>query len=222
VNRFKKEGSRWVWNFEDLEPTLADDMEVEARPGEFVYGGRAGSGKFADYDSPGYLRADFIERGNQWSMLHANYQVKASSTLPADGVISYVPENIREPWEENTWSEGAPGPGTGEWLELTPAEPKPLLSIRLKPGYQKEGLFKANPRPKKIRFELNGTHHFDADIPDKEEEITIPITGYDKPVKKLRMTFAEVYPGNRFEDLCVSSVRLHVRLNKKPNVQPAR
>ena len=36
------------------------------------------------------------------------------------------------------------------------------------------------------------------------------------------MTFTEVYPGTRFEDLCVSSVRLHVRLDKKPKVQPAR
>lgn len=27
VNRFKKEGENWVWNFENLEPTLADDLE---------------------------------------------------------------------------------------------------------------------------------------------------------------------------------------------------
>ena len=108
-------------------------------------------------------------------MLHANYQVKASSTLPADGDINYVPENIRERWGDNTWSENAPGPGTGEWLEITPVEPKPLLGIRFKPGYQKEGLFKANARPKKIRFELNGEHRFDTAIPDEEEEIRIPI-----------------------------------------------
>jgi hypothetical protein len=222
VNRFRKEGGRWVWNFENLEPSLADDLEIEARPKEFVYGGRAQSGKFADFDAPNFLRADIIERGGNWTMLHANYQVKASSTLPADGDINYVPENIRERWEDNTWSENAPGPGTGEWLEITPVEPKPLLGIRLKPGYQKEGLFKANPRPKKIRFELNGEHRFDTAIPDEEEEIRIPTIGYDKPVKKLRMTFTEVYPGTRFEDLCVSSVRLHVRLDKKPKIQPAR
>ena len=222
VNRFRKEGVRWLWDFENLEPTLADDMEIEARPKEFIYGGRSQSGKFADFDSPDYLRADIIERGQKWSMLHSNYKVKASSTMKADGDITYVPENIREWWEDNAWSEGVPGPGTGEWLEITPAEPKPLLGIKLKPGYHKEGLFKANARPKKIRFELNGEHRFDADIPDQEEEVTIPVAGYAKPVNKLRMTFTEVYPGSRFEDLCVSSVRLHVRLDKKPKIQPAR
>jgi hypothetical protein len=219
VNRFRKEGTRWVWDFDDLEPTLADDLEIEAIPAERGYPEYLGKDRG---NSESHLYAENVERRNQWSMLHANYQVKASSTLPADGDINYVPENIRERWEDNTWSEGVPGPGTSEWLEITPAEPKPMLGIRIKPGYQKEGLFKANPRPKKIRFELNGEHRFDADIPDQEEEITIPVVGYAKPVNKLRMTFTEVYPGSRFEDLCVSSVRLHVRLDKKPKIQPAR
>jgi len=222
VNRFRKEGGRWVWDFENLEPTLADDLEIEARPREFTYGYRISTGDFPDSEPAPHLLTEFIERGEKWSMLHANYQVKASSTLPADGDITYVPENVRERWEKTAWSEGAPGPGTGEWLEITPVEPKPLLGIRIKPGYHKEGLFKANARPKKIRFQLNGEHRFDADIPDQEDEITIPVVAYAKPVKKLRMTFTEVYPGDRFEDLCISSVRLHVRLDKKPKVQPAR
>jgi hypothetical protein len=222
VNRFRKEGSRWVWNFEDLEPTLADDMEIEARPAEFIYGGRSQSGGFAHFETPDYQRANFIERGDKWSMMHSNYKVRASSTMAADGDITYVPENIREWWQNNAWSEATPGPGVGEWLEITPVEAKPLIALNLKPGYQKADLFKANARPKKIRIELNGEHHFDADIPDLEEEVVIPVSGYAKAVRKIRMTFTEVYPGNRFEDLCVSSVRLHVRLDKKPKIQPAR
>jgi hypothetical protein len=223
VNRFRKDGTRWIWNFENLEPTLADDIEIEARPAEFTFGGRTDNGEFTNFDTPKHRLADIINRGSQWSMMHSNYQVTASSTLPADGDIHYKAENIRDFWERNTWSEGAPGPGTGEWLEMVPASPKPLLGIRMKPGYQgKEGLFKANARPKKIRVELNGEHRFDAEVADREEEITIPVVDYAKPVKKIRMTFLEIYPGSRFEDLCVSSVRLHVRLAKKPNVQPAR
>ncbi len=219
VNRFRKEGVRWVRDFENLEPSLADDIEIEARPAVNEYseylGKDAGHSKL-------HLYATFVERRKQWSMLHSNYLVKASSTLPGDGDIHYHAENIREHWEGNAWSEGAPGPGAGAWLELTPAVPKPLLGIRMKPGYQKEGLFKANARPKKIRVELNGEHRFDADIPDVEEETAIPVSGYSKPVRKIRMTFTEVYAGSRFDDLCVTGVRLHVRLDKKPNVQPAR
>ncbi len=220
VNRFKKEGNRWVWNFEDLEPTLADDMEIEARPKEFVYGGRSINGGF-DVDEP-RRRVDFIERREKWSIRHSNYNVKASSTLKDEGSHSYVPENMRDPYQEAVWSEGAPGSGEGEWLEIAPVEAKHLMGVLIKPGYQKKGLFKANGRPKKIRMELNGEHVFDAEIPDREEEFEIPVLGYSKAVRKIRLTFIEVYPGEKFEDLCVSSIRLHARLDKKPKIQPSR
>jgi len=220
VNRFKKEGDKWVWNFENLEPAMADDLEIEARPQEYIYGHRY-LGERGE-DAPSHLNVNYIERGKQWSMEHSNYQVKASSTMAADGNIAYVAENIRNYWEETAWCEGAPGPGAGEWLEITPAEPKPLLGIQIKPGYQKETLFKANARPKKIQFNLNGEHQFDAEIPDLEESIRIPVTGYAKPVRKIRLTITDIYPGNRFEDLCITGIRLHVRLDKKPKIQQAR
>lgn len=222
ANRFKKEGDRWIWNFEELEPTLADDIEIEARPKEYEYGGRSYQGKYPGRELESHQYVSFIDRGGKWSMEHANYRVKASSTLKADGEITYVPENLRERWSDNAWSEGAEGPGVGEWLELTPEEAKPLLMFRIKPGYQKKGLFKANARPRKVRIELNGEHAFVAEMPDLEEEMEIPVDDYTKPVRKVRMTFLEVYPGEKYEDMCVSSVRLRVKLEKKPKVQPAR
>jgi hypothetical protein len=220
VNRFKREDGRWVWNFENLEPTLDDDLEIECQPARMIYGGRT-IGKWSE-DHPPHLYADYIEIGKRWSMLHSNYSVKASSTLKPEGEVRYDPENIRVRWEDSAWSEGAAGPGIGEWLELTPVEPKPLLNIVIKPGYQKNQLFKANARPKTIRVELNGTHRFDAAIPDREEEVTIPVTDYQQPVRKIRLTFTDVYPGATYEDLCVTAVQLHVRLDRKPYVQPAR
>ena len=60
------------------------------------------------------------------------------------------------------------------------------------------------------------------DIPDSKEVCRIPITGYTKPVKKIRLTFEEVWPGTKFEDLCVSGVRLDVKLDKKPKLEPSR
>lgn len=214
VNRFKKEGNDWVWNFQDLEPTLDDDFEVEARPAQASYPEHSDvtDGTFSEY----------IERRNRWTMAHSNYQVKASSTLPPDGDITYTPEHLRSPWE-GMWSEGAKGPGTGEWLELTPKVPKPLSAISIKPGcFKSDALFHANARPKKLRIQLNDEKTLTVDIPDLMEEIEIPVTGFTKPVKRILITFDEVWPGNRFEDLCVTSIRLHVRLDKKPNIRPAR
>lgn len=217
VNRFKKEGTNWVWNFDNLEPTLADDLEIECQPAARTYHTQINGAQ-----GPTQRYATYIERRERWSMSHTNYTVKASSTLAPDGDIRYDPENILDPWQKNAWSEGAEGPGIGEWLELTPVTPKPLHGIRLKPGYQKPTLFKANARPKTIRIELNGEHRFDAEIPDRDEEIEIPISGCTKPVRKIRLTFTDVYPGTHYEDLCITSVSLHAKLDRKPKIQPAR
>ncbi len=208
VNRFKKEGDHWVWNFENLEPTLADDIEVEAIP------------KISGF---GEEDKRYTQKGEKWFMTHTNYEVTASSTLPEADETSYKAENIKNLWARETWSEGAPGPGVGEWLELKPIAPKPLTSIEIQPGYLKtEELFKANARPKKVLIELNDEHQFPVEFPDIMEAKEIPILGYTKDVKKIRLTFQEVWPGAKFEDLCVSSVRLQVRLDKEPKISPAR
>jgi hypothetical protein len=40
VNRFRKEGDAWVWNFENLEPSLADELVVKVEPTvESMHGG---------------------------------------------------------------------------------------------------------------------------------------------------------------------------------------
>ena len=214
VNRFRKEDGNLVWNFENLEPTLADDFEVEARQ-------KMNFAPAKDHIKEGRF-AEYQERNDKWTMAHANYQVKASTTLPPEDGNQYDADNIRNQADQ-MWSEAAKGPGIGEWLELTPEVPKPLAAISIKPGcFKSAALFAANARPKKIRVALNGEHHFNVDVPDLMEEFEFPVSNYTKPVKKIRLTFEEIWPGNRFEDLCVTSVRLHVRLDKKPKIGPFR
>lgn len=212
VNRFRKEGDNWVWDFENLEPTMADDLEIEASP------------EILTYEQGNLEGAIYVSRGGKWSICHVNYGIKASSTLPAEGEISYAAENLKSLWSPDTaWSEGAKGSGFGEWIELSPEVPKPLAAIEMVPGYFKyEELFQANARPKKVRVELNGEHSFTTTVQDARVTCHIPIQGYAKPVKTIRMTFQEVWPGKKYEDLCVSAIRLHVRLDKKPKIQPSR
>ena len=96
-------------------------------------------------------------------------------------------------------------------------------ALIIMPGYQKtDELFAANARPKKLKIELNGEHVFHADLVDRRSRQSIPIKGYTKPVKKFRITFEEVYPGSKFEDLCVTYVGLEAELDEKPEIQPAR
>jgi hypothetical protein len=213
VNRFKKSGGNWVWDFTDLEPTLADDLEIEAQP--------------AKYSTPvSYEKRDgsrYVSRGDRWSMSHVNYQVTASSTLPASDGHAYDAGNVKNGDPDSVWSEGAEGPGIGEWLELKPEVAKPLDAIEMDPGFfMNDELFHANARPKKVRVELNGGHAFTVSVPDERTACRIPVEGYGKPVKTIRLTFLEVWPGTKFEDMCVSGIRLHVRLDKKPKLEPVR
>lgn len=208
VNRFEKQGDSWVWNFENLEPTLADDLEIEARP-------EINSFEFAD--------KSVVIRGEKWLSSHSNYKIKASSVLPPEGDFTYHPDKTKSFWDNESWSEGAQGSGIGEWLELTPVIPAPLGAIEIQPGMAKsEELFQANARPRKILVELNDEKRFTANIPDSPDLHYIPISDYKKPVKKIRITFEEVWLGTRFEDLCVSGLRLYVKLNKKPVIEPVR
>ena len=209
VNRFKKDGENWVWNFENLEPTLADDFEIEASP------------EIRSHNDSKSSR--YVERGDQWLMSHTNYDVRASSVLPPADGNTYDASKIKNFWGHETWSEGKEGIGIGEWLELKPIAPKPLAAIEVQPGFAKsDGLFQANARPKRILIDLNDEHQFNVDIRDSKEVCRIPIIGYAKPVKKIRLTFQEVWPGTKFEDLCVSGVRLEVRLDRKPKLAPVR
>lgn len=216
VNRFAKEGDNWVWRFKDLEPTLADDLEIEAVPAIHSYP--------VSYDRPeDEYFSSYVDRGGKWSMKHTNFSIQASSTLAPDGDIRYDADNVRDYEAATIWSEGAPGPGKNEWLEMTPKVAKPLRAIEIAPGcWRTPELFRANARPRKILVELNGSHRFHTEVPDRMEDFTIPIAGYSKDVSKIRLTFEDVWPGTKYEDLCISSIRLHVRLDRKPKLPACR
>ena len=94
VNRFNKEGdATWVWTFDNLEPTLADDFEIEARPKTETYY-RPIAGEVTRTD------ADTSSGGEQWTMAHSNYRVKASSTLPPEGRHKYDRREHPAAWSE--------------------------------------------------------------------------------------------------------------------------
>lgn len=221
VNRFKKEGDDWVWSFEDLEPSLQDDIEVEAVPSVHVTKAHVDGQTHKTYENA----TPVMKRGESWFARHANYKVKASSVLPDEGEFSYSPENLKTVRNDECWAEGAEGNGVGEWLEFLVEVPRPLHGIFITPGYyrhSKEMLFKANARPKSLKVTLNGEHEFIAELKDSMTEQMIAVSGYTKSVKTVRLTVMDVYPGSAYEDLCISSVSVLAKLNKEPELQQAR
>src|SRR4029077_10551224 len=130
--RFRKvSDTHYGWQFENLKPTLADDIRIVAHS------------KYDSYPT-GYSeeevqhRASYVIRSHQYFLDHTDYDATASSTLAPQGKHHYEVENIKaNPQREvlSPWCEGANGDGIGESITLGVKRPLPLYGILIRPGY---------------------------------------------------------------------------------------
>ena len=108
--RFQKiNDTHYEWTFENLKPTLADDIRIIAHS------------KYDSYPT-GYSEEDlnrhasYVIRNNQYFLDHKDYDATASSTLAPQGTRSYDVINIKaNPQRElqTPWAEGAGDDGIG-------------------------------------------------------------------------------------------------------------
>jgi hypothetical protein len=220
--RFKKiSDTHYEWNFENLKPTLADDIRIVAHS------------KYDSYPA-GYSeeelqsRAEYVIRGNQYFLDHTDYDATASSTLAAQGKHHYEVENIKGRSDEGSpWAEGAKDDGIGESITLNVKRPLPLYGILIRPGYWDYGndsAWKKNNRVAALEVTLNDEQTFTETIPDEtfEDPYLIRVRDYTKPVNKIKMVIKGVHRGTQFRDTCISLVELRAPLSKKPEVHGAR
>ena len=239
-DRFKKvTDTQFTWEFQNLKPTIADDMKIIAHPAYDTY---PAHGEFQVNYEDQKFRAEYVIEKNRFFIEHSDYDAVASSTrkpqpAPTPGP-NKKPDDASEPEGDRTfevdhikgmgggvWAEGVDGDGIGENITLTVHKPKPLDAIRLMPGfkdYEKKEWAKNN-RVAELEITLNGEHTFTATIPDEEFEglYPIPVRGYPKPVSTLKLVVKKVHPGTT-GDTCISDVQLRVPLSKKPKIQGAR
>lgn len=220
--RFKKiSDTHYEWQFENLKPSLADDIRIVAHS------------KYDSYPT-GYSEEDFsrhasyIIRNNQYFLDHTDYDATASSTLAAQGKHHYEVENIKGHSEEGSpWAEGVEGDGIGESITLNVKRPLPLYGILIRPGYWNYGdvnAWKKNNRVAALEITLNDERTFTETIPDEtfQEPYLIRVRDYPKPVNKIKLVIKGVHRGTQFRDTCISKVELRAPLDKKPEIQGAR
>jgi hypothetical protein len=222
--RFQKiNDTHYEWTFENLKPSLADDIRLVAHS------------KYDSYPT-GYSeedrrhRGEYVLRDHQYFLDHTDYDPTASSTLAAQGKHDYDVVNIMgDPTREvqSPWAEGVDGDGIGESITLNVRRPLPLYGILIRPGYydydDKEPWLKNN-RVAALEITLNDEHTFTESIPDEhfERPYLIRVRDYNKPVNKVKLVIKGVYRGTQFRDTCISLVELRAPLTKKPEVQGAR
>lgn len=223
-DRFKKvSDTRFEWDFQNLKPTLADDIKIVVHPAYETYLTRGEDA--VDYENQKF-RAEYVIQGNRSFLQHSNYDAVASSTLPPQGEHKYDAENIKGVKSDATWAEGAEGDGIGESISLTVHRPLPLDAIMIMPGYRTfEGpQWTNNNRVAELEITLNGEHTFTAAIPDHKfaNLYPIPVRGYAKPVNTVKLVIKAVHRGTSARDTCISQVELRGKLSKKPKFNPAR
>jgi hypothetical protein len=223
-DRFQKiNDTHYEWAFENLKPTLADDIRVVAHS------------KYDKYPT-GYSeedrshRGEYVLRDHQYFIDHTDYDPTASSTLAAQGKHNYDVVNIMgDPTREvqSPWAEGVEGDGIGESITLNVKRPLPLYGILIQPGYydyDEEDPWLKNNRVAALEITLNDEHTFTESIPDEhfERPYLIRVRDYTKPVNKVKLVIKGVYRGTQFRDTCISFVELRAPLTKKPEIHGAR
>jgi len=218
--RFKKTSdTHYEWTFDNLKPTLADDIRIIAhsKNDEYPTG-------YSDEDRE--RNASYVIRNKQYFIDYADYDAVASSTLAPQGENHYEVANIKG-ISGLPWAEGAKDDGIGESITLTVKRPLPLYGIVMRPGYwefNNDNLWKKNNRVGALEITLNDEQTFTETIPDEifQNPYLIRLRDYNKPVNKIKMVIKGVHRGTQFRDTCISLVKLRAPLSKKPKIQHAR
>ena len=228
-DRFKKiTETQAAWEFQNLKPTLADDMKIVVHPAYDTYWFREEVATEPGTESEDHpkFRPEYYVQGKRYFLQHADYTAMASSTLAAQGEHEYGVDNIRQMNAERTWAEGAGEDGLGESITLDIHRPLPLDTILIMPGYKADDatLWTKNNRVAELEITLNGEQTFTATIPDEKfaELYPIPVRNYTKPVTNLKLVIKKVHRGTSARDTCISQLQLRGKLSEKPKFQPAR
>ena len=221
--RFRKVSeTHYEWQFENLRPTLADDIRIIAHSKYDSY-------PAGNWEDPA-RRASYVIRNNQYFLDHKDYDATASSTLAPQGKRNYDVVNIKaDPQRDlqTPWAEGAKDDGIGESITLDVKRPLPLYGILIRPGYYEYGrkdVWRKNNRVAALEITLNDEHTFTESVPDErfENPYLIRVRDYTKPVSKIKLVIKGVHRGTQFRDTCISLVELRAPLSKKPDVHGAR
>jgi hypothetical protein len=221
---FKKiSDTHYEWDFENLKPTLADDIRIVAHS------------KYDSYPT-GYSEEDmrrhasYVIREHQYFLDHTDYDATATSTLAPQGKRNYEAINMKaDPQRDlqTPWCEGTKDDGVGQSMTLDVKRPLPLYGILIRPGYYEYGrkdVWWKNNRVAALEITLNDEHTFTENIPDErfENPYLIRVRDYTKPVSKIKLVIKGVHSGKQFRDTCVSLVQLRAALANKPEIRPAR
>lgn len=155
--------------------------------------------------------------------------IRVSSTLDPQGSSDYSISNLLDMDFTTAWVEGSGGDGTGEWIEIDLGGFS-VAYIGILNGYTKdENTYFGNSRVREVGYELtydqeeSSYSYFSGDVGEIVDLTDTPWTEFDdnnfyqfvqtiyssgmeKPIKKIRLEILDVYPGDDYDDLCITEL----------------
>jgi hypothetical protein len=127
---------------------------------------------------------------------------------------NYLPLYVGDDDPRTAWTEGVKGTGTSEWLRVrvTPMAGATRVRLRVRNGYQKTArLFAANARARAVKVVLLPSGKVvDAELADRQDWQEVLVEQPAGPLEAVELRFVSVYPGTKYDDLCISDVQLLV------------
>lgn len=158
-------------------------------------------------------------------------EIRTSSVLASQGGIDYGPENLLDLDFSTAWCPGGSSGGEGSWIEIE-LEPCLVGQIWLLNGYTKSEVnLAANSRIRSLRLTVEcdednplatyGYGGSESEVVELEdpgwigvtaENFTAPAvcifseTDMGFPANRIRIEVLDTYPGDEYQDLCVSEI----------------
>jgi len=143
----------------------------------------------------------------------------ASSALPSDRWGTYHAWSANDGLLSTPWSEGADGPGVGEWIMLEFPGTVEIHSIGMSVGYDRDAgdklrrpeVFEDNNRLKRATLIFSNGEQTPVDFNDARGVQMIPLVRAPGPnirTDSIKLVIEEVYPGNVYDDTCIAEIEV--------------
>lgn len=169
----------------------------------------------------GYFQAEFRENASSLYGLtlvsltkiegNQSFKLKAGASSSLTDIAGPHPaSNVIDGKKTTAWAEAARGVGINEWilLETTDGSKMDLNAIEILGGYHKnDDILYKNGGPGKVRIECDGGYTQESWV-NGEYDVGIIVLDEPQLTSYVRITILEAYDGNKYEDTCISEIRM--------------
>jgi hypothetical protein len=146
-------------------------------------------------------------------------EMSASSVLPSDRWGTYHAWSAIDGLLSTPWTEGADGPGVGEWIMLEFPGAVEIHSIGMAVGYDRDEddrlrspeVFAANNRLKRATLIFSDGEQVELTFSDTRGVQVVPLVRAPGPnieTTFVKVVIKEVYPGSRYDDTCLAEIEV--------------